>query len=428
MKQTSSPGQTAFPDPTGEGAIGTHSRPDDMNARIPPLPVERRMRRTNLVLALCFLVLALWLLVADLATTTHLILQDSVSTTLLLIFLGLWGFAAHVVAAFPKRFIIPATILMTCRFCIAWPVYPAIGFRSACLALDSAMIGVAAMHVASTLRGRLFQGREWVGIRHSIAMVAASLVITGASLFMLAFGAAALVKDLTRGYVQLTGAGVELAERVFEKDGREVHLIGMSHVADPAFYEQINERLDGGGLVLAEGVRDERGLIPSSVEEGIDHEGMAGALGIAAQSEKVRALGRDGSGDAADEGIRVVNADIDYSELSETHRRHFAVLFEHALDPDPAKRFVMPEGITVEDIESLFVDGLLEQRNDRLMETYDREGAGHTRVFMPWGAAHLGDIEVRLLARGYRLVGESRRLSLDYRTVLDALAQRLGRR
>jgi hypothetical protein len=47
------------------------------------------------------------------------------------------------------------------------------------------------------------------------------------------------------------------------------------------------------------------------------------------------------------------------------------------------------------------------------MEVFAAEEANYAEVFMPWGAAHLPDLERRLLALGYEPVKENRRLGID---------------
>jgi hypothetical protein len=57
--------------------------------------------------------------------------------------------------------------------------------------------------------------------------------------------------------------------------------------------------------------------------------------------------------------------------------------------------------VTGAQLESLFKDALIGTRNDALMKQYTERAEGFQEVYIPWGAAHLPDMEKRFLALGY---------------------------
>jgi hypothetical protein len=48
------------------------------------------------------------------------------------------------------------------------------------------------------------------------------------------------------------------------------------------------------------------------------------------------------------------------------------------------------------------------------MEVFAEEESGFAEIVIPWGAAHMPDLERRLLALGYREVREHRRRGIDF--------------
>ncbi|MCB1205886.1 MAG: hypothetical protein KDN18_16605 [Verrucomicrobiae bacterium] len=381
------------------------------------------MRLCNLIAALLFLLLSGWTLTADLAHQGHLLLQSSFSCLVLGIFLTLWMFASIPLAAFPKRILIPAVFLVTVRLSFGWPLLYGMDLRTACLIADAGLVAVAFAHLLIALKGVLLANRPWIRWQHSVAMVATAVLSSVLSLPAGFFGLAEVIGQTSKGYVRLTPTGIDLTERIFEKDGRRVHLIGMAHIADGGFYESLNRSLagplEGRRLVLLEGVSDRERILPQSFASGETYRALAEKLGLAEQSLGF-AVPSDGSyredsrKSWMERGVEFRLADIDISELDASHRDHLVSLLKGMEKLDLASIFMMPEGITSAEIEDLLVTGLVGRRNDRLMEVYEQEGGAYAEVFIPWGAAHLPDLERRFISNGYRLVEENRRRGIDF--------------
>ena len=180
---------------------------------------------------------------------------------------------------------------------------------------------------------------------------------------------------------------------------------------------------NGKRIVLTEGVADEEDILPSAFKSGQAYAKLAGALGLdpqpqntsTKQGRKSQAAPVESSREPRKEsapavlpGVTFKNADIDISALDEKHREVLVAILE-MLDTDNIAELLVaqPEGVTGRDIELLLFDGLLAQRNDSLMRHFEESAPGHTEVFIPWGAAHLPDIEQRLLSRGYTQQNET---------------------
>lgn len=380
-------------------------------------------RLWNVLAATVLLLLSGWTLAADLAHTGNFLLQDSFSSLFLALFVTGWMFAAVVLAGFPKRFVTAAVVLVTVRVSFAWPLVIWFDLRSASLVLDLLLLLLALVYLAASLGSGKIRIRPWMRWQHSLAMGATALAASIISLPLGLLGLARMIEDTSSGYVRLTGGGIDLTERIFEKDGRRVHLVGMAHIADSGFYETLNQSLakpvDGRRLVLLEGVSDVDKILPRSFASGDTYRAMAEKFGLAEQ-----ALGfavqssaepvKDGRSEWEALGVDFKRADIDVRELDPEHREQLVTLLGAMEKLDLASLVMMPEGLTSEELEELIIEGLVKRRNTKLMEVFLEHESRYAEIFIPWGAAHLPDLERRLTALGYVTVDENRRRGIDF--------------
>lgn len=387
------------------------------------LPSPRSTVRTwNVLFALSLLGLSVWTLAADLAHEGHFVLQTSISSLVLGLHITAWTIAALIFAAFPKRYLFTAAVLLTLRYSFGWPLLYWMDLRTACLILDLLLVVVAGLYFLNSLLGVRLRARDWFRWQHSVAVGSFCVIVSILSLPAGWFGLVRVIEDTSSGFVRLTLSGLELAERVYEKDGRRVHLIGMAHIADSGFYESLNrslaEPVEGRRLVLLEGVSDSEKLLPQSFASGKTYRDMAERLGLAEQALGFAVQSDKSESETAEEawaklGVDFRHADIDIRELDPLHRDRLVTLLSAMEKFDLSCLLSLPGDMTAHDLEELIVEGLVKQRNARLMEVFAAEEANYAEVFMPWGAAHLPDLERRLLALGYEPVKENRRLGID---------------
>jgi hypothetical protein len=377
----------------------------------------------NRAAASLLLLLAGWTLAADLAHPGHFLLQGSLSSLFLGLFVSLWMLAAVAFARFPKRFVISAAILATARLSFGWPLSAGMDFKTSCLLLDALLLGLGFAYLATSIRGEWLGRRPAIRWQHSAAMGAAVMGASVLSVPVGLLGLARVVEEVSAGYVRLAPGGIDLTERIFEKDGRRVHLFGMAHIADGGFYETLNEvlaePLEGHRLVLLEGVSDKEGIMPKSFASGKTYGDLARRFGLAEQSvgfavSAKMADGADSRRQWEERGVDFRNADVDLGELSPEHRDRLVALLVAMEDLSLASLFAMPEGMDAAELEDLIVEGLIRRRNERLMEVFAEAEAGYAEIFIPWGAAHLPDVERRLESLGYRAVEERRRRGIDF--------------
>ena len=292
-------------------------------------------RLWNVLAASVLLLLAGWTLAADLAHKGHFLLQDSFSSIFLGLFATLWMFVAVVFAGFPKRFVIAAILLTTVRLSFAWPLVIWFDLRSASLVLDAFILILALAYLAVSLKSGTLRTRPWLRWQHSVAMGATAMVASLLSLPVSLLGLARIIEDTSAGYVRLTPGGIDLTERIFEKEGRRVHLVGMAHIADSGFYETLNQSLagpvEGRRLVLLEGVSDADKILPRSFASGDTYRAMAEKLGLAEQAlgfavQSNTEPGKDSKSEWEARGVDFRRADIDVRELDPELREQLVTL------------------------------------------------------------------------------------------------------
>ncbi|MEM9284057.1 MAG: hypothetical protein AAGA96_19740 [Verrucomicrobiota bacterium] len=375
----------------------------------------------NFFAALILLPLAVWNAVVDATLGSHLLLQPSWALPLLTLFVTLWFLVGMVVNYLPKRFLIPATILLVLRTSLGWPLSLASGLEAACHIVNVALATLALLYLIWTLtRPQRLRVAPWFRWQHTALVLGSWIVLNVASLFTTVFGFAHAIDELTLGYVQITPRGITFAERVFEKDNHQVHLIGLAHIGEGDFYKELKKSFrkpsEGGRLILTEGVTDEKDVLPEGFKSGKTYGNLASQLGLEQQKD-FESGGRKEDGPSWEElGVSFKHADIDISLMDPAHLELLVKVLETMDSESLLESFIASSSITVtaEEMESFFLDGLIGQRNDHLMEVFYAEHQDYDETYIPWGAAHLPDLERRLLADGFRLVEEKKRIGIDF--------------
>jgi hypothetical protein len=200
------------------------------------------------------------------------------------------------------------------------------------------------------------------------------------------------------------------------------------HIGDGTYYRDLKERMNadqpagGRRLVLMEGVSDRNQLLPKDFAKGNTYANLAAALGLEAQQSLEPSVpagatptpgslgGESPSVDAGQDSIVWQNADIDISELEPRHQTLLIALLGVFSGGNLQDMLLADVGeATGEDLEDLFKNALIGARNQALMDRFDAMNSGFAEIYIPWGAAHLPDVELRLIERGYRQASETRR-------------------
>ncbi len=375
----------------------------------------------NGIAAFFFLLLSLWNLVADATLTTHLLLQSSWALMMLWLFLSTWFFGGLILACFPKRIFITASIVLTLRSSMGWPLSLMIGLEAACHILNALLVILAAGYLVwLIIRPVFFNNRPWFRWQHTAVAFAAWLFLSIASFATTLFGAAATIDELSNGFVQITPKGISFTEKILQKDEQRVHLIGLAHIGESDFYNDLKntfkQPIDGGRLILTEGVTDESNILPDGFKSGNTYAGFAKQLGLEEQKSFEGGQAKDPERTWADLGVTFMNADIDISELHPPHLELLVALLETMESGNLLQSFVESSTIEVtsEELEEFLLEGLIGKRNDHLMNVFESAHRDFEEIYIPWGAAHLPDLERRFLSDGFSLISEKKRLGIGF--------------
>jgi hypothetical protein len=274
--------------------------------------------------------------------------------------------------------------------------------------------------IVTLRRSEILRSRPWIQLKHTVIAVVAWVFIGILAIPILVTGYAYGTQNLLGRYTSITPAGVDLLETVFEKDGQKVHLVGMMHIGDGAYYSDLMERLNATPtssrkrLVLTEGVSDRNKILPEDFAKGKTYERWAQLLGVESQ-KSLMSPAADTSTQFAEKSLPVdnpaitwQNADIDVSDFEEHHRDLLVEILTLMSSGDLAEMLSADTAnFSGMEIEDLMMNGLILARNDILMKRFNEAGAGFEEIYIPWGAAHLPDIEKRLLAQGYQKTDET---------------------
>lgn len=349
--------------------------------------------------------------------------QASFSGMALALVVSFWFMAAILMAVFPKRVVLAAGLLVTARMAVGWPLNIWLSNTVACRIFDVLLLLLALVYLFSAFRtGLQIRSRPMFQVKHFVVMLVGWLGLGALSVPLTLAGVAEGFENFAGDYVDISLTKVSLKERVFVKDGKTVHLVGMVHIADKTFYDAMWKRLEapeGRHLVLTEGVSDEQELLPESFRTGGTYAKMAKRLGLTPQDPEepgANAAEREANDKAWKEiGVTFMNADIDMSALDREHLDTVVELLE-MMDTDSLVELlvVKPYEMDVVAVHDAFIEGLLKQRNDHLMEVLAEQLPNADTIHIPWGAAHLPDLEERLLAQGYELQEEVERPAIKF--------------
>lgn len=383
----------------------------------------------NIILAAILSLFALWVTVADFSHPGDLMFQTSASLLFAVLFAGLLFMLLSLISALPIRMILGVNCLLVMRFALGFPLNAWLGNTAAARIISVAVLALSLYYLHTSVKGRPHLAtRPWMQGWHSVKAILAGVVVLVVSLPVVAFGYMNAIRNFAGDYTEFSPRGVNLVERVFQKNGQSVHLVPMMHVGDGNYYSDLNQRMHAEPetgrkrLILTEGVADRNHILPADFATGKTYERLAKLFGLKSQTKT--SLGPDAPAatppdpaalqappahthTTSNPDVTWQNADIDVSDLKDSHRELLVGLLTMMSSTDPMQ-MMNPQvsGMTGEQIEDLFRNGLLNSRNEVMMKRFNEMNTAYTDIYIPWGAAHLPDVEKRLLALGYQKTSE----------------------
>ncbi len=266
-------------------------------------------------------------------------------------------------------------------------------------------------------------------LRNTLLFAAANLLIIPIVLVLLGLAAANsfLVKE-TSGFARLAPNGLHMTERVYKLGNKTIRLVGMIHVGEKEYYDDlIRPAASGRTVILTEGVTDGKNLLQNKFGYGK----MADVLGLTSQ-ERMRFNGRHiDAGEIEKPGFKrsnagtadILRADVDISAFHPVTIRFLNMLGKY-LRENPsfidamiafnawAKQNMTPA------MQKTIMDDILHRRNSEVIRTMSKALSRYDTIIIPWGALHMPEIEESVLERGFTLQESRERTSIDFKKLL----------
>lgn len=220
----------------------------------------------------------------------------------------------------------------------------------------------------------------------------------------------------TGGFLGLKGGNVTSIERVYEKNGKTLHLIPMVHIGDEEFYKELS-KVDGKvkTLYLLEGVSDRDKLLKN-----LDYSTFAKGAGLDLQKEhfnpEVPAEFKD--------NISIKMADIDVNQFKPETRDFLKKVFDQMNKKSFFEvMYMSSDKFSAKESAALIVD-LVQKRNDKVLSELKSNEKDFQEIFIPWGAAHMPEIERDIVKDGYKPVSEKERVVISLEKMLKKISSK----
>lgn len=216
------------------------------------------------------------------------------------------------------------------------------------------------------------------------------------------------LSNATHRMIQFSGLNLLSNSRIYQNEHKTFVLVPMVHLAKKDFYKNVlNNYKDQNGVVLQEGVKDEKKLIKHDGS----YKGLGKALGLDTQKDHFKLP--EGS------KLRFESADIDTSVFSPKTIKMINSIFKLTGDKNKnmANDFleVQLQLANKKDMVQFFYE-ILELRNEALLKKID--SMNEKLIIIPWGALHLPFVEAELKKRGLVLIEENNRTVLSLAQLL----------
>jgi|GEM_PF-1645942 len=218
------------------------------------------------------------------------------------------------------------------------------------------------------------------------------------------------LEQSTGRFMTIHQSGISLEERRFAKDGKEIRLIGMMHIAKSGFYDEVAKALpaNASAVVLLEGVGDQEHLMRGK----FGYSRMAKLFGFSAQEDSsFTKQAADGLKEARlnedkqepPKNLEYQKADIDLSELNPdtvNFIQAIGTLMHSANFQDALKEYSDLQPVLEKGSQTAF-DDILNKRNEHLLGEIEKALETHTTIVVPWGAAHMPGIQDKIQKWGF---------------------------
>lgn len=258
--------------------------------------------------------------------------------------------------------------------------------------------------------------------------LAASVVVIPVTFILFGFASLnAYIEAGTAGFVHFRPNGLYMTEKVYRKDNKTIRLIGMIHVGEKEYYDNLVKSISSSStVVLAEGVSDEKGVLKNRFTYGK----VASLLGLTSQDkvhfkgrlvddEEDKDSGREGNGEVPD----IIRADVDLSTFTPTTIHFLNVLGRYLTTGTSVVQqltafYDWEQKNFTPEMNEIVMNDILYGRNKEVVAHLDKALPQYQTIVIPWGALHMAGIEEAVVKRGFVQQGKKERESIDFFKVL----------
>jgi len=220
----------------------------------------------------------------------------------------------------------------------------------------------------------------------------------------------------TGGFLGMDGTNVTSIERVYEKNGKTLHLIPMVHIGDEEFYKELS-KVDGKvkTLYLLEGVSDRDKLLKN-----LDYKNLAQGAGLDLQKDHFNPTAPE----EFKHNISVRMADIDVNQFKPETRDFLKKVFDQMNKKSFFEvMYMSSDKFSAKESAALIVD-LVQKRNQKVLTELKTNEKDFQEIYIPWGAAHMPEIERHILKDGYKVVNEKLRIVISLEKALKKISHK----
>jgi len=236
------------------------------------------------------------------------------------------------------------------------------------------------------LTGRLFS------IKNLLYTSLFSIIITIPLLIsLLTFDIITYVEHESNGFIDVTWDSIRSIRKTYVKDGdtSEVELVGMMHIGDTDFYDNMLDTFDFKDshetIILSEGVSDKNHLVSKK----FNYKKVAKSFGLVSQENHY----------FDPKKYNMIRADVDTSEFSKSTigmLNSVAKILNGESMPFSEQEKLMKFSTSLQ-------KDIIYKRNEHLIKVFDSVNGKYKKIIVPWGALHMPEFEKYLIGIGFKL-------------------------
>lgn len=393
------------------------------------------MRRFANIFLVLFLITAILAIVTACARLLLPVAFPSLPLQLLWTACFLFGFGVYLGFGFnrhlPKTILIPLLLWLVWALLDYWPLERALGsdYHLLFAGLIQLILGLTLLNLNRLLNRRSllltseqFSGPAF-GLSRLLLFTLINVIVLPLLLALVGFSlTAGVIDSATGGFVRLKPNGLYMSERIYQHDDKNVHLLGMIHLARSPYYDQLQTAIpDGRTLILLEGVTDRQNLL----NERFNYAKLAAVLGLTPQQQLhfqgrlIKRLEPDKPFPPEQLKPDLLPADVDLRAFAPETIKVLNALAKYVLNAEsPLQGYLhfnqwAQEHATI-DMNRIVMADLISKRNRHLLSYLTPALQNYDNLVIPWGALHLKGIEEELLARGFTRQHNRERLSISF--------------